>query len=158
MYIRPSSGALDVKLQHMVFSTKFLEGWWSWEAPRRSCLRCGWCRKHDLRSGSQDHHPFKNSVQKTIYCNLTSNAPDDGRMYTKHVELRIHQQITKFNEVGNSFYFMGNMHGQTTLEQYLLDRLTVVHLLKKFVALYSTCWYSATLIQRTTKCYFVPAA
>jgi len=21
----------------------------------------------------------------------TSNAPDDGRMYTKHVELRIHQ-------------------------------------------------------------------
>jgi len=33
----------------------------------------------------------KNSVQKTIYCNSTSNAPDDGRMYPKHVELRIHQ-------------------------------------------------------------------
>jgi len=46
---------------------------------------------HDLRSGSQDHHPFKNSVQKTIYCNSTSNAPDDGRMYPKHVELRTHQ-------------------------------------------------------------------
>ena len=26
-YIRPSSGALDVELQHMVFSTEFLEGW-----------------------------------------------------------------------------------------------------------------------------------
>ena len=26
-------------------------------------------------------HPSKNSVQKTICCNLTSNAPDDGRMY-----------------------------------------------------------------------------
>jgi len=44
-----------------------------------------------LRSGSQDHHPSKNSVQKTICCNSTSNAPDDGRMRPKHVELRIHQ-------------------------------------------------------------------
>jgi hypothetical protein len=49
-------------------------------------------RTHDLRSGSQDHHPSKNSVQKTICCNSTSDAPDDGRMYPKHVELRIHQQ------------------------------------------------------------------
>ena len=47
-------------------------------------------RTHDLRSGSQDHHPSKNSVQKTTYCNSTSNAPDDGRMHPKHVELRIH--------------------------------------------------------------------
>ena len=37
-------------------------------------------RTHDLRSGSQ-----------IICCNSTSNAPDDGRMYPKHVELRIHQ-------------------------------------------------------------------
>jgi len=44
-----------------------------------------------LHSGSQDHHPSKNSVQKTICCNSSSNAPDDGRMYPKHVELRIHQ-------------------------------------------------------------------
>jgi len=47
-------------------------------------------RTHDLRSGCQDHHSSKNSVQKTIRCNSTSNAPDDGRMYPKHVELRIH--------------------------------------------------------------------
>ena len=33
-----------------------------------------------LHSGSQDHHESKNSVQKTICCNSTSNAPDDGRM------------------------------------------------------------------------------
>ena len=46
---------------------------------------------HDLRSSSQDHHPSKNPVQKTICCNSTSNAPDDGRMYPKHVELRIHR-------------------------------------------------------------------
>ena len=31
------------------------------------------------------------AVQKTICCNSTSNAPDDGRMYPKHIELRIHQ-------------------------------------------------------------------
>ena len=47
-------------------------------------------RTHDLRSDFQHHHPTKNSVQKTICCNSTSNAPDDGRMYPKHVELRIH--------------------------------------------------------------------
>ena len=44
-----------------------------------------------VRSFSQDYHPSKNSVQKTICCNSTSNAPDDGRMYPKYVELRIHQ-------------------------------------------------------------------
>ena len=46
---------------------------------------------HDLRCGSKDHHPSKNSVQKTICCNSTSSAPDDGLMYLKHVELRIHK-------------------------------------------------------------------
>ena len=47
-------------------------------------------RTHDLRSGSQDHHPSKNSVQKAICCNSMFDAPDDGRMYPKHVELRLH--------------------------------------------------------------------
>ena len=47
-------------------------------------------RKHDLRSGSKDHHPSTNSVQKTVCCKSTSNAPDDGCMYPKRVELRIH--------------------------------------------------------------------
>jgi len=45
-------------------------------------------RTHDLRGGSQDHHPSTNWVQKTIRCNLTSNAHDDGRMRRKHVELK----------------------------------------------------------------------
>jgi len=40
---------------------------------------------------THNHHPSKNSVQKTIRCNTTSNAPDDGRMYPKYVELRIYQ-------------------------------------------------------------------
>jgi hypothetical protein len=48
-------------------------------------------RIHDLRSGSQDHHPSKNSVQKIICCNSTSNAPDDGCVYSKHVELKMYQ-------------------------------------------------------------------
>ena len=48
--------------------------------------------KHDIHSSSfQDHHPSKNSVQKTICCNSTSNAPDDVPMRPKHVELRIRQ-------------------------------------------------------------------
>jgi len=48
-------------------------------------------RTYELRSSSQDHHPSTNSVEKTICCNSTPNTPDDGRMYPKHVELRIHQ-------------------------------------------------------------------
>ena len=36
-------------------------------------------------------HVTIRTVQKTICCNSTSNAPDDGRMYPKHFELRIHQ-------------------------------------------------------------------
>jgi len=44
-----------------------------------------------IRAISQDHHQSKNSVQKTVCCNSTSNAPDDGRMYPKYVELRTHQ-------------------------------------------------------------------
>jgi len=51
-------------------------------------------RTHDLRSGSQDHHPSKNSMQKTVCCNSTLNAPDDGRMYPKHVELKYVNKIT----------------------------------------------------------------
>jgi len=47
-------------------------------------------RTHYRRSGPEDHHPSKNSVQKTICCNSTSNAPDDGLIYPKNVELRIH--------------------------------------------------------------------
>jgi hypothetical protein len=35
-------------------------------------------RTHNPRSGSQDHHPSKNPVQKTIRCSSTSNAPNDG--------------------------------------------------------------------------------
>jgi len=48
-------------------------------------------RTHDLHSCSQDHHPHKISVQKTLCCHSVSNVHDDGRMYPKHVELRIHQ-------------------------------------------------------------------
>ena len=71
---------------------------------------------HYLSSGSKDHHQSTKSVQKIICCNLTSNAPDDGRMRPKHVELRIHQQITLLHQVGISHYFMVNMHGETTLK------------------------------------------
>jgi len=56
-YIRPSSGALDVELQHMVFCTEFLDGWWSWEPLRRSCVRCGWCRTSRTAQTKPDTRP-----------------------------------------------------------------------------------------------------
>jgi len=30
-YIRPSSGTLDVELQHMGLCTELVDWWWSWE-------------------------------------------------------------------------------------------------------------------------------
>ena len=59
-YIRPSSGALDVELQHMVFCTEVLVGWWSWEPLRRSCVRCGWCRATDM---FRVHTPIIRSIR-----------------------------------------------------------------------------------------------
>ena len=97
-HIRPSSGASDVELQHMVFCTEFLDGWWSWEPLCRSCVRCGWCRR--TAPSAQYTRPTQRlsrppSIQKlgpeNYMLQPTSNAPDDGRMYPKHVELRIHQ-------------------------------------------------------------------
>jgi len=71
----------------MVFYTEFLD----WDGGDGAAARHHPHRTHDLRSGSQDHHPSTNSAQKSIYCNSISNAPDDGRMYPKHVELRTDQ-------------------------------------------------------------------
>ena len=51
-------------------------------------------RIHDLSSGSQDHQPSKNSVQKTICCNSKSNAPDDVRMYPTLLCWRRHFSAT----------------------------------------------------------------
>jgi len=62
-------------------------------------------RTHNLRCGSQDHHPSKMSVQKTICCNSTSNVPDNGRMYLKHAELRIINKITLLYQVDIPHYF-----------------------------------------------------
>ena len=36
-------------------------------------------------------HGTIRTLQKSVCCNSTSNAPDFGRKYPKHVELRMHQ-------------------------------------------------------------------
>jgi len=73
-------------------------------------------RTHDLRSGSQDHHPSKNSVQKTIPYNSTSNVPDHGRMYPKPVELRIYQYNYLVASSWQSTLFHEKGAGQTMLK------------------------------------------
>ena len=45
-------------------------------------------------------HPSTNSVQKTICCNSQSNAPDDGRVYLKRVQLKLPSSIKL------AFYFI----------------------------------------------------
>jgi len=93
-------------------------------------------RTHDLRSGSQDHHPSKTSVQKTIRCNSTSNAPDDRRMYPKHVELRIHQ----YNHLIASSWHFTSSHEEDA-------RSNNPHISSKFVkgtADFHACLYIVT--------------
>ena len=46
----------------------------SWHIIRRYNCMYTTHHTHDLHSGSQDHHPSTNLVQKTIWCNSTSNA------------------------------------------------------------------------------------
>ena len=62
-YICPSSGALDVELQPMVSCTEFLDGWWSWEPLRRSCVRCGWCRATSMAPSAPYTRPTQTHRQ-----------------------------------------------------------------------------------------------
>jgi hypothetical protein len=88
----------NVELHHMVYCTEFLDGW-SWEPLHRSCVRCGWCRASHgtIRTAHTTYaaalknitHP-KTRCRKPYAATQHSIAPDDGRMYPKHVELRIH--------------------------------------------------------------------
>ena len=94
-YIRPSSGALDVELQHMVLCTEFVDGWWSWE-------------------------PLCTVRMVSCSCNSTSNAPDDGRMYPKHVEIRILTYLL------------------TPWCRVLFEKLTGLQLVKKLPAFHGT--------------------
>jgi len=79
-------------------------------------------RTHDPRSGSQDHHPSINSVQKTVCCNSTSNAPDDGRMYPKHVELR-KKSIKLSSCIKLEFHFISL---KLFLQKYLIFKIRVM--------------------------------
>ena len=67
VYINLSSGTLEVELQHMVFCTEFLDGWWSWEPLRRSCVRCGWCR-----AAPSTHFFLSERSNFTLVCHLYS--------------------------------------------------------------------------------------
>ena len=64
-YIRPSSGALDVEMRHMVFCTEFLDGWWSWEPLRGSCVRCWWCRVPESHGIIRTVHTTYTAALKT---------------------------------------------------------------------------------------------
>ena len=53
---------------YMVFCIKFLDGWWSWEPLRRSCVRCGWCRATHTTPYAPS---IKTCVAKNVfYCGL----------------------------------------------------------------------------------------
>ena len=77
-------------------------------------------RTNDLRSSSQEDHPSKNSVQKTICRNSTSNAPDDWHMYPKYVDLRIHK---KNYLVASSWHFtvFHNTNNFRSFVSYIID-------------------------------------
>jgi len=66
-------------------------------------------------------YPSKNSVQKTICCNSTSNALDDGRMYPKHVKLGIYQSNYLVVSSWCSLYFIVYLASKKTPEMNTAD-------------------------------------
>ena len=83
----------------MVFCTQFVGGWWSGGGHESRYVGRVYSVDgavhgtiQNVRSGSQDHHPTTTHLQtgcrKPYAATLTSNAPDDGRMRPKYVELR----------------------------------------------------------------------
>jgi len=73
--MRPSSGALDVEV---LAAYGFLHRVFGWAVVYTVALKT-------------TAHPKNRCRKPYAASNSTSNAPDDGRMYPKHVELRIHQ-------------------------------------------------------------------
>ena len=68
----------------MVFCTEFVDGWWSWELLRRSCVRCGWC------SAAARHHPHRKKSHNDVSwisawwessCSVRTDRQKDGRRY-----------------------------------------------------------------------------
>jgi len=79
--LRPSSGAQDRVLLHMVFCTGCVE------LGRKLCALCeGYCSHsaHSLRPSSTQPQPAQ-PVQNTICSNTRSCAPDDGRNDTRNM-------------------------------------------------------------------------
>ena len=85
---------------------RVLDGWWFWEPLCGSCVRCGWCRTaHTTYSAALKTTTHPKLGAETICYNSTSNSPDDGRMYPKHVELRIHS-IKLISCIKLAFHFI----------------------------------------------------
>jgi len=68
--------------------------WMGGGLERRSCVQCGWCRaRHHphLTQWLSRPPPIQKLGPEIHMLQSTSNAPDNGSMHPKHVELRVHQ-------------------------------------------------------------------
>ena len=87
-------------------------------------------RTHDLRSVCQDHNPFTNSMQKTICCNLTSNATKKMKVFgfvgTDHLRTKIIindetlEQVSQFTYLGCSISYQFSNDVEFKLAKFLL--------------------------------------
>ena len=87
-----------------IWFSEFVDGWWSWERLSRTAPFAPYTRPTQRLSRPPSIH----KLGKTICCNSTSNAPDDGhflmfapaafRIYTLQLSVtREHYYQTKFN-------------------------------------------------------------
>jgi len=118
-YIRPSSGALDVELQHMVFCTEFLEGWWSWEPLLISCVRCGWCRTapsapytrwHFTLFQEEDARSNNSStflLISTCFRRLCAHHQEKKTVFLRHLHSTVH---TRQSSTQNNKYQVSQKH------------------------------------------------
>jgi len=104
----------------MVFWTEFLDGWWSWEPLRGSCVRCGWgtiCTVHMTHSAALNTttHPktrCRKPYAATQHLMLLMMGVCNWNMSSQEYINR----ITLLHQAGIPHYFMRKMHGLTILK------------------------------------------
>ena len=127
-YIRPSSGAIDVKLQHMVFCTEFVDGWWSWQPLRRSCVRCGWwrVRHHPHRTLDQNVSPKLRWPTTNVH-RVTCLKIEDHYCTAANSDIKIHF----FINLSASFHISGSVPQEIcNFYEYFSSIITEAHMSK----------------------------
>ena len=129
----------------MVLCTEFLDGWWSWDPLRRSCVRCGYAENHTLRLSIQcswwwayvpETCRAKNTLIKLPCCiKLVFQIISWGRCTVKNPQIY-------FISLGSRLIFMPRIYRKITRFQSRPGH----HLPQQVLLLFLSLYYDSTKI------------